>query len=65
MRRLYGVEAITSDILLATQWDSFKKKKTNTSERKNKIYDLSKVIRIFSPSFSLLLIFIYFISLSN
>jgi hypothetical protein len=26
MRRLYGVEAITSDILLATQWDSFKKK---------------------------------------
>jgi hypothetical protein len=27
MRRLYGVEAITSDILLATQWDSFKKKR--------------------------------------
>jgi len=27
MRRLYGVEAITSDILLVTLWNSLKKKK--------------------------------------
>jgi hypothetical protein len=33
MRRLYGVEAITSDILLATQWDSFKKKDKNKWEK--------------------------------